>query len=278
MWKKICISGLFILGLGIFLFPIVTNYLNNIVHYNVVENYQKQVSKLDKKALSKKKEEAQAYNKKLTEQAAPVSDPFGKKKQADKIASYGSILNAGSAMGYITIPKIEVELPIFHGSDDVVLSKGVGHLPNSSLPVGGIGTHAVLTGHRGLPSATMFRYLNKLKVGDKFYIHTLDNTLAYKVDQILVVLPDETEALAIDSQKDYVTLVTCDPYMINSHRLLVRGHRVAYHPTKVEKKQLTKAKQNPIWQGIYIFLGVIIVFLILLFLLGWKRRKRRVKE
>ena len=131
-------------------------------------------------------------------------------------------------MGYIRIPSIKVELPIYHGTSEPVLQVGVGHLENTSLPVGGSSTHAVLTGHRGLPSAKLFTELDMVKVGDVFYIKILGETLAYEVDQILTVLPTEMQALNIEKGKDYVTLVTCTPYAVNTHRMLVRGHRIPY--------------------------------------------------
>src|SRR5699024_7320218 len=153
-----------LLGLAIFLFPIVTNYLNNTVHYTVIKDYKDNVNGLDKKEIERKKKEAKAYNQTLTEHVTKIEDPFSNDNE-DKLSEYESIINVGQAMAYVDIPKIDVELPIYKGVSDTILSKGIGHIPSSSLPVGGTGTHAALTAHRGLPTATLFRHLDKLDIG-----------------------------------------------------------------------------------------------------------------
>ncbi|TKH09685.1 class C sortase, partial [Bacillus wiedmannii] len=158
--------------------------------------------------------------------------PFSEEKSNHQ--AYTDALNLGDVMGYIEISKINIKLPIYQGTSEEVLSRGVGHLDYSSLPVGGENTHTILTGHRGLPSAKLFTDLDKLSEGDRFYIHSLDKVLAYKVDQIKVVLPHETDDLQIVENKDYTTLITCTPYGVNTNRLLVRGERVEFNP---EEKQ-----------------------------------------
>ncbi|GAA4078567.1 class C sortase [Amphibacillus indicireducens] len=231
MKKNIIIILCFLFGLGIFLFPIISNYLNSIVHYTVIEDYQDNIKEIDEDELGKMREEAEAHNRTLTEQVTAMNDPFSKDNENErKISEYATIINVGQAMGYIDIPVIDVELPIYSGVSDSVLSQGIGHLPRSSLPIGGKGTHASLTGHRGLPTSKLFRNLGEVEIGDQFFIHTLDNTLAYQVDQIKIVLPHELEELAILPDEDYVTLITCEPYMINTHRLLVRGTRIPFEP------------------------------------------------
>ena len=231
MKKNIIIILCFILGLGIFLFPIVSNYFNSIVHYTVIKDYQNNVKEIDEEELKKIREEVEEHNQALTEQVTVVNDPFSEDRENErKISGYASIAKVGQAMGYVSIPVIDVELPIYGGVSDTVLSKGIGHLPRSSLPIGGEGTHAALTGHRGLPTSKLFRDLDQVELGDHFFVHTLNDTLAYQVDQIKIVLPHELEELAILPDEDYVTLITCEPYMINTHRLLVRGTRIPFEP------------------------------------------------
>ena len=171
------------------------------------------------------KRAARKYNEQL--QSAIVQDENGEGDQAGE--SYVDLSGVGESIGYITIPKIDLELPIYEGSSADVLQKGIGHMEQSSYPIGGEGTHSVLTGHRGLPDAELFTHLDKMEIGDRFYLHVLDEILAYRVDQIKVVEPNETGDLDIIPGKDYCTLVTCTPYSINTHRLLVRGIRTEYN-------------------------------------------------
>ena len=265
MKRLIIIYGLLLGGLGLLLFPIVTNAINDHSHHATVTQYDKDVKALSKKALADKAAAAKHYNEQLAsgEQAnEQTSDPFSKKdprqsEQADKINSYANIVDVGGALGYITIPKINVELPIYNGTNDVVLSKGIGHLQNTAMPVGGLGTHSVLTGHRGLATATMFRHLDQLTFGDCFYIHTLDKTLAYQVDNVKIVNPSDTKSFEVDASKDYVTLLTCHPYMINSQRLLVRGHRIPYTPASLKQEQ-NKQSWWTRWQK-WCYLAAVIV-------------------
>ena len=187
---------------------------------------------------------------------------------------YESLLNVGGngIMGYISIPDIDVELPIYHGTDNAVLTIGAGHLEGSSLPVGGTGTHAVITGHRGLPRAKLFTDLPKISEGSIFQITVLNKTLTYEVDQILTVLPDEVESLEIDPQQDYVTLVTCTPYGINSHRLLVRGHRID-NPESVVSAEAGQIDKRIV--AAYTCIPILLVVLVLLFIKGQRRHKAK---
>ena len=182
-------------------------------------------------------------------------------------------------MGSIEIPSIKVYLPIYHGTDSTSLEKGAGHLENSSFPVGGRGTHAVISAHTGLPSAKMFDNLTEVKEGDVFYIHVLNQTLAYEVNQIKVVLPENTSDLLIDRNEDYVTMVTCTPYGINSHRLLVRGTRIPYREAK--KKEHTQTKKDSKWKA-YVLAAIIAVILLLIAFIyrryQEKKRRRRMKR
>ena len=177
-------------------------------------------------------------------------------------------------MGYIRIPKIDVELPIYHGTEERVLQSGVGHFEGTSLPVGGESTHSVLTGHRGLPSKILFTDLDKLVEGDVFYIKILGETFAYQVDQILTVLPEDTKALSIEPGKDYVTLVTCTPYAVNTHRLLVRGVRIPYEEAVKQAADERITPELP-FQVKMLILAVVILILIFIIYLIWKKVRKR---
>lgn len=196
---------------------------------SVIESYQEDIQKLDDKEVAAARKEAEEYNKTLYGTAV-LTDPFDPNASVETDYEYESLLNLSdnSVMATVEIPAINVNLPIYHGTSDEVLKKGAGHLQQTSLPIGGKGTHAVITGHTGLSSARLFTDLNLMKADDIFYIHCLNETLAYKVDSIKVVEPEETDNLKIDPEQDYVTLVTCTPYGINTHRLLVRGVRIPY--------------------------------------------------
>ncbi len=212
----------FLAGLSLLLYPSVSDYWNSFHQTKAIAAYAGQVAQLDNNRYDSLWEDARRYNQALLqkENRFELSD--------QERAEYESLLNVSDSgvIGYIEIPRIDCSLPIYHGTDEAVLQIAVGHIEGTSLPVGGIGTHSVLSGHRGLPSARLFTDLDKLTVGDDFLLRILDETLTYEVDQILIVLPHEIDALAIDPDQDYCTLVTCTPYGINSHRLLVRGHRV----------------------------------------------------
>jgi sortase A len=210
-------------GVSLLLYPSFANWWNTHEITATMTDYYDSVSELAEEERERLLEEAKEYNGKLLEE----EDRFTPTTEMSEW--YEQCLNVlgNGVMGYISIPSIRVELPIYHGVDAGVLDVGVGHIEGSSLPVGGIGTHCVLSGHRGLPSARLFTDIDQLVEGDIFVLNVLSETLTYEVDQILVVEPDETEALAIDPEQDYCTLVTCTPYGVNTHRLLVRGHRIA---------------------------------------------------
>lgn len=215
---------IFITGLGIASYPFISNMVAQRHASQVVKDYETNVEEMDEEKIDAMKEAAKKYNEQLSN-VVSVDDENENNEQRE---SYADLLNIGESLGYITIPKIDVNLPIYNGTSQDVLSKGVGHMEQSSYPLGGESTHCVLTGHRGLPSAVLFTDLDKLEIGDEFYLHVLDEILAYKVDQIKVVEPNESGDLEIIDGKDYCTLVTCTPYAINSHRLLVRGERTEY--------------------------------------------------
>lgn len=217
-----------IVGTGIFLYPSISNYFAEKNHVEAIRNYDKMVVKIGEDSLKKEKEKAQTYNENLS--GDPVHDPFVLGSGYALPENYKEVLNISGdgIMGYIQIPKISVDLPIYHGTSEEVLEKGVGHIQNTSVPIGENSTHSVLTGHTGLPNAELFTRLDELVVGDIFYIHVLNDILTYKVYEIKVVLPDNIDELRITSGEDLVTLVTCTPYGVNSHRLLVKAKRVEY--------------------------------------------------
>ena len=211
-----------VMGLSLMLYPTVSEAWNTRYHKRTIDNYENAVAQMDTSQYEAMWEEAVAFNART-----PQSDTAFVLSDEEKI-TYDSLLNLtdDGIMGYVEIASIGSKLALYHGTSDVVLQVGVGHLEWSSLPVGGESTHAILSGHRGLPSARLFTDLDQLEKGDVFVLHILHETLTYEVDQILIVLPDETEALLVEEGKDLCTLVTCTPYGVNSHRLLVRGHRV----------------------------------------------------
>ena len=213
---------LLLVGLALLLYPYVSNYWNSLHQTRAIAAYAEAVAKLDKDQYTEILSAAQAYNASLL--GRDNTQPL----DGDRKEEYERLLDVSGLgiMGYIEIPCIDCSLPIYHGADESVLQVAVGHMEWSSLPVGGESTHCVLSGHRGLPSAKLFTNLDKLQPGDTFILRVLDETLTYEVDQILIVEPQETGSLRIEEGKDYCTLVTCTPYGINTHRLLVRGHRV----------------------------------------------------
>ncbi|MEZ3485325.1 MAG: class C sortase [Lachnospiraceae bacterium] len=231
--SKILISILFIAGLSLLLYPFVANQWNNYRQKQLISNYEQVIAEKEAAGAldyDAEWEKAAKYNGALLPSILP--DAFAKADALGEDKDYQACLNiAGDGiMGTVEIPKIKITLPIFHGTEDEVLEKAAGHLEGSSLPVGGENTHAVITAHRGLPSAALFTDLDKLKEGDHFLIHILKETLCYEVDKITIAEPDDTQALSVEDGMDLMTLVTCTPYGVNSHRMMVRGHRVPYDP------------------------------------------------
>lgn len=212
----------FLIGLSLLLYPSFSNYWNSLHQSHAIADYAEHVADLDQKRYAKMWKEATEYNKKLAEKEQKFS------LSPEEQARYEAILDVSDTgmMGYVEIPSIKVSLPVYHGIDEKVLQIAAGHLDWTSFPVGGDNTHCVLSGHRGLPSATLFTHLDKLQEGDTFQLRVLDEVLTYEVDQIVIVKPNDLKDLMIEDGKDMCTLVTCTPYGINSHRLLVRGHRI----------------------------------------------------
>ncbi len=209
-------------GFGLILYPSVSDWWNSMHMSRAIASYIDTVNTMDETQSRQVLKEAREYNEHLR------TLPDHWHLSDEELAYYEKMLNVDGSgvMGYLTIPKIDVRLPVYHGTEEAVLQRAIGHLEGTSLPVGGKGTHAVVSGHRGLPGARLLTDLDRMQIGDTFYLTVLNQTFTYAVDQIKVVLPSEMEELEIDPEQDYVTLVTCTPYGINTHRMLVRGHRI----------------------------------------------------
>ena len=269
----------FLLALLITLYPVISNYINERYASEIHTAYEEIIQQADNSVLLEAKKQAIAYNEAITPGTA--GEAYSQVALTDASRDYESQLNiAGDGtMGYVEIPKICVNLPIYHGTGNDSLERGVGHLLGSSLPVGGTSTHAILTGHSGMATQKMFTDLEQLSVGDVFYLHILDETLAYQVDRIKTVLPYDTSLLGITSGRDYCTLVTCTPYGINTHRLLVRGTRIAYEEAEVIVEETAQEEQQQSrWEEKYLLgllLGVLAVLILFLaaVIFMWLRKK-----
>ena len=233
--------ALIVIGAALVAYPFVSNYLYENGQQEVIYSYQQEMEEIgatDSDALSVARSDAEDYNEVLASGSVQITDPFDPDAvPAEGVLSYNDLLDlsGNGIMCFLEIPCINVDLPVYHGTSEHVLREGVGHLENTSLPIGGESTHTVLSAHTGLVDKKLFTDLTLMEIGDLFYIHVLGETHAYEVDQILVVEPTDLDALTIEQGEDLVTLVTCTPYGINSHRLLVRGHRVPYDPEEAEQ-------------------------------------------
>ncbi len=273
---KILIIVLFLAGFSLLLYPFAANEWNNYRQKQLLGDYDTVVAEMEKAGTldyAAEQEAAVQYNAALLPSILP--DSFAVAEASDEDEAYMSCLNiAGNGvMGAVEIPKINISLPIFHTTSEEVLETAAGHLEGSSLPVGGENTHAVISAHRGLPSAALFTDLDKLEETDHFLLHILDDTLCYEVDQIRVVEPEETQSLAVEEGMDLVTLLTCTPYGVNSHRLLVRGHRVPYEAELLadEKVPLSNMSLHTNYL-LWVIVGILITAAFCYFL--YKRERR----
>lgn len=257
----------FLVGLSLLLYPSLSDYWNSFRQSRAIASYVESVSHLDNQEYQALLEEARAYN------ASLVGDKTRFSPTEEELAEYLTLLGStGAAVGYVEIPAIKLTLPIYLGTSETVLQVGVGAMEGSSLPIGGESTHAVLTGHRGLPSATLFTDLDRLVQGDMFHIHILNETCTYEVDQILIVEPAEMDALEIVEGEDYCTLVTCTPYGVNSHRMLVRGHRIETPEDAVFVQVSPDALQmDPLFIAPFVAVPILLVLLLFLLFGGQKR-------
>lgn len=263
-----------VVGLSLMLYPSFSNWWNEAHQSRAIAAYSQEVSKLDENRYDELWQQAWEYNRSLVgrENAYFLDD--------SQKAEYERLLDVSGMgiMGYIEIPSLKVSLPIYHGTEESVLQVAVGHLEWTSLPVGGESTHCVLSGHRGLPSAKLFTDLDRLVVGDRFRLGVLDQVLTYEVDQILIVEPQDTEALLIEEGKDLCTLVTCTPYSINTHRLLVRGHRVETEKDAKNVRVTSDAIQIEPYLVAPVVAAPILLVLLLGLLIPRRRNKRRILE
>ena len=268
---------IFLAGVSLLLYPTVSDYWNSMHASAAVTSYAEQVSNLDEEKYDEMLSAAREYNRSLPGRENPYLLSPAQKEQ------YESLLNLDGTgiMGYIEIPNINVSLPIYHGTEEETLERGVGHLIGSSLPIGGSSTHAILTGHSGLASQKMFSDLDKLEVGDTFYLEVLNEVLAYEVDQINTVLPHDTTYLGLEEGKDLCTLVTCTPFGVNTHRLLVRGHRIPYTPENTDNPTIelaeTEESVDSTWEqeyekGVYLAIGIVALICLILFIV-WLTQK-----
>ena len=264
-------------GMLILFYPTISNFLIMRNASRAVNNYDASVEALSQEQYQKVLDAAHAYNEKLAQNDAGETDALtGAVNTASTDEEYNSLLNidGDGMMGYITVPRLHETLPIYHGTAEKVLQIGIGHLEQTSLPVGGASTHAALSGHRGLPTAKLFTDLNLMKKGDKFYITILKDTYAYQVDKITTVLPTDTKQLAIEPGKDLVTLITCTPYAVNTHRLLVRGHRIPYAPQHQDDAKSTFHVDIPLQ---YLLPSLALIALLIAWHL-WQRHERRRRQ
>ena len=267
-WKIIL---LFITGLLIASYPIISNWYYTVENNNQIVDFKEAVDEMSQAEIDERIDLARAYNETLD--PSKLADPYTDREKKG-VENYARMLEAREKIGYLDVPKINQQIPVYAGTSEDVLQKACGHLEGTSLPIGGKSTHSVITAHRGLPQVKLFRDLDKMEVGDVFYYTNVKETLAYQVDQILVIEPWNFDPVLVVEGKDYMTLLTCTPYMINSHRLLVRGHRIPYVPEEKEEAE-DKAKFNYkdlIVPGFVILLLIIIIFIYI------KRRRRRRYE
>ncbi|MDD6918069.1 MAG: class C sortase [Peptoniphilaceae bacterium] len=256
---KIKFGLIFLVGLLIFSYPMISQKFYEIKAEDEIIEFVKQSKEINEEEVNKRMELARAYNETLD--PSRLSDPYSKKEEEAR-AYYAHMLEVNEMIGHVEIPRINQDLPVYAGTSETVLQKGCGHLEGTSLPVGGKSTHTVITAHRGLPEAILFRYLDQLVEGDIFYFHNIQGTLAYRVDQIMVVEPTNFEPVLVQEGKDYATLLTCTPYMINSHRLLVRGYRIPYQEA-IDDGIANTPRFKPDFFQLLLILMPILVFLII---------------
>lgn len=273
--KKVSLLFLFLIGFVIAAYPIVSQLYYQMQAEKVTQNFDQTVKNLKNEDLEKRYRLAQAFNSTL--KPAELVDPYTASEKKAGVTEYANMLKINELIGYVEVPKISQEIPMYVGTTHSVLEQGAGLLEGTSLPVGGKSTHTVITAHRGLPTAKLFTDLNKMKKGDVFYIHVLDKVLAYEVDQILVVEPNDFDAVLIEQNKDYATLLTCTPYMVNSHRLLVRGKRIPYTaPVKEVALQVQRATR--LWSIAFIVSMVLILVLVFVIYRNRKVVKQQAKR
>lgn len=272
-WSTVLLLIILLIGVGLIGYPTFADWWNSFHQSRAIARYSEQVSQIADKDYEKMLKDARAYNETLLKKGDGRFNMTDEEKEL-----YDSLLDVTGTgiMGYVEIPKINVSLSLYHGTEESVLQIAIGHIEGSSLPVGGEGTHCVISGHRGLPSAKLFTDLDQLQEGDIAQITVLDETLTYEIDQIRIVLPNELEELAIDPSKDLLTMVTCTPYGINSHRMLVRAHRID-NPDAGEVRVTSDATQIEPLHVLPVVIGVIAVLLMISMMVSSHRRSQNIK-
>ena len=265
LWRLI-----FIIGAAVMLYPAVNRIYYRIDSSNQVDTFKSGTEELSTEEIKKRIELAHAFNESLSGKIA--DDPYSRKKQEEGRKEYARMLEVAEMIGHVEIPRIDQDLPIYAGTSEDILQKGVGHLEGTSLPVGGNSTHSVLTAHSGLPEATLFTNLKELEIGDKFYVHNIEGVMAYQVDQIKIVEPSNFSDLMVAPGHDYVTLLTCTPIMINTHRLLVRGHRVPYVPA-VDEELIRTNKANWMFRILF-FLALFLILVLIIRLIKLRKENK----
>ena len=263
LWRLV-----FLIGIGVMLYPMISRFYYRIDSTDQVDTFKSGTADLSTEDIKKRMDLAHAYNESLSGEIA--DDPYTRKKQEEGRKEYARMLEVAEMIGHVEVPRINQDLPIYAGTSEDILQKGVGHLEGTSLPVGGNSTHAVLTAHSGLPEATLFTHLNQLEIGDKFYVHNIEGVMAYQVDQIKVIDPSNFDDLMVAPGHDYVTLLTCTPIMINTHRLIVRGHRVPYVPA-VDEELIRTNRANWIFRILF-FVALVLIIVLLIRL--WRLRRQ----
>lgn len=283
MVKKILVTLFIGASIVMMFYPWISNFVNQHQADITLDNYKKKEKSLSEEQKEEMWKKAQMYNADLAKNQVELTDPFVESKSAIKSGLiYNNLLNIDKSgmMCYLEIPCINVNLPVFHGTAASTLERGIGHLEGSSLPVGGKSTHAVLTGHTGLNNAKLFTDLTEVKEGDLFFLHTLGKDLAYRVIEIEVVLPEETQDLLIRKGKDLVTLITCTPYGVNSHRLFVTGIRTKYTPEEKENAKDDRSKDSQ-WMNAYkkaAIIGLAIALAVIVLLKGLSKVKEHLAK
>lgn len=268
--RRVLMLACLLAGIGLVLYPVVGTYLNDRSFSDAVSHYKQVVQTLPEDERQQMLAEAHAYNDSL--RGDPVHDPFVPNSGYAVPDNYNEVLDVDGTglMGTVTIPSIDLPLPIYHGTSDDVLAHGAGHIPQTSLPVGGMGTHAVITGHTGLPTARLFTDLERVKVGDVFVVEVLGERHAYAVDDVSVVEPDDVSSIRAEGEHEYVTLLTCTPYGVNSHRLLVRGV-----PTELPDDVALATETHVPWQLVAALGALVVLVAVLVVRAVHKRRRAR---
>ena len=261
---------IFLLGILIMLYPLINRLYYRIDSGDQVDTFKTGTKDLSTDEIKRRMDLAHAYNESLSGEIA--DDPYTREKQEQGKKEYARMLEVAEMIGHLEVPRINQDLPIYAGTSEDILQKGVGHLEGTSLPVGGNSTHSVLTAHSGLPEATLFTHLNQLEIGDKFYVHNIEGVMAYQVDQVKVIDPSDFSELVVAPGHDYVTLLTCTPVMINTHRLIVRGHRVPYVPA-VDEELIRTNRAN--WMFRILFFVALFLILVLIIRLIKLRKENK---